>query len=69
MHADIGEEFLSGIFQAGPKDVDYIVDNQETVVVSLTVIDCYGRILLVIAVNVELQLSHILRQVMGVDGG
>ena len=69
MHADIGEELLASIFQAGPKDVDYIVDNQETVVVSLTVIDCYGWILLIMPLDVELQLSHILRQVTGVDGG
>ena len=69
MHADIGEEFLSGIFQRGPEDIDRIVDDEEAVMVSLTVIECYGWILLIMPLDVELQLSHILRQVMGVDGG
>ena len=36
LHADIGEEFLAGILQAGPKDIDHIVDDEEAVVVSLT---------------------------------
>ena len=65
MHADIGEEFLAGIFQTGPEDIDRIVDDQETVVVSLTVIDCYGRILLIMTLHVELLL---LGELAGVDG-
>ena len=56
MHADIGEEFLSGIFQRGPEDIDRIVDDQETVVVPLTDVDGDGRILLVMALHVELLL-------------
>ena len=66
MHADIGEEFLSGIFQRGPEDIDRIVDDQETVVVMLTHIYYNRWILLVVALNVELLL---LGELTGVDGG
>ena len=66
MHADIGEELLAGIFQTGPEDIDRIVDDQETVVVSLTVIDGDRGILLVVALHVELLL---LGELTGVDGG
>ena len=66
MHADIGEELLAGILQAGPKDVDNIVDNEETVMISLTVIDGDGGILLVMTLHVELLL---LGEMAGVDGG
>jgi hypothetical protein len=38
-------------------------------VVSLTVIDGYGRILLVMTLDVELQCVHILHMLTGVDGG
>ena len=62
-------ELLAGILQAGPKDVDNIVDNEETVMISLTVIDGDGGILLVMTLDVKLQLSHILRLLTGVDGG
>ena len=31
MHADIGKELLAGILQAATKDVDHIVDDEETV--------------------------------------
>ena len=62
LHLDVGEEFLAGIFQAGAKEVNHIIDNQESVVVTLAVIDGDRWILLVMALNVELQLSHILRQ-------
>ena len=33
MHADVGEEFLAGILQAGTKDIDHIVDNEKAVVI------------------------------------
>ena len=66
MHADVGEELLAGIFQAGPKDIDHIVDNQEAVVVPLADVDSDGRVLLVVALYVELLL---LGEVTGVDGG
>ena len=45
MHADVGKELLAGILQAGTKDVDHIVDDEEAVVISLTVIDGDGGIL------------------------
>ena len=66
MHADIGEELLSGIFQRGPENIDRIVDDQETVVVMLTHIYYNRWILLVVALNVELLL---LGELAGVDGG
>ena len=66
MHADIGEELLSGILQAGTKDVDHIIDNEKAVVVSLTVTDCDGGILLVMTLHVELLL---LRELACVYGG
>ena len=66
MHADIGEEFLAGILQGGPKDVDHIVDDEEAVVVSLTYIYYNWWILLVMTLHVELLL---LRELAGVYGG
>ena len=33
LHADVSEEFLAGIFQRSPEDVDHIVDDEETVMV------------------------------------
>jgi hypothetical protein len=55
LHADIGEELLSGIFQRGPEDIDRIVDDQETVVVMLTHIYYNRWILLVVALHTELK--------------
>ena len=66
MHADIGEELLAGILQRGPKEIDHIVDNEETVVVPLTDVDGDGRILLVVALHGELLL---LGELASVDGG
>ena len=66
MHADVGEELLAGIFQTGPEDIDRIVDDEETVVVLLTDVDGDGRILLVMALYVELLL---LGELTGVDSG
>ena len=66
LHADIGEELLAGILQRGPKEIDHIVDNEETVVVPLTDVDGDGRILLVVALHGELLL---LGELASVDGG
>ena len=66
MHADIGEEFLTGIHQAGTKDVDHIIDDEEAVVIPLTYIYYNRCILLVMTLHVELLL---LRELTGVDGG
>ena len=66
MHADIGEEFLTGILQAGTKDVDHIIDDEEAVVIPLTYIYYNRCILLVMTLHVELLL---LRELAGVDGG
>ncbi len=35
LHFDIGKEFFPSILQAGPKEVDRIIDNEETVVIAL----------------------------------
>ena len=45
MHADVSEELLACIFQAGTENVNHIVDDEEAVVISLTVIDGDGGIL------------------------
>ena len=66
MHADIGEELFAGILQRGPKEIDHIVDNEETVVVPMTDVDGDGRILLVVALHGELLL---LGELASVDGG
>ena len=56
MHADVGEELLAGILQAGPEYVDHIVDDQETVVIPLADVDGDGRVLLIMTLHVELLL-------------
>ena len=33
LHLDIGEEFLAGIFQGGSKEIDRIVNDEETVMI------------------------------------
>ena len=66
LHFDVGEEFLAGILQTGPKEVDYIIDNQEAIMVTLAIIDSDWRILLVMALHVELLL---LCQLASVDRG
>ena len=67
MHFDISEELLACILQAGAKEIDHIVDNEKAVVIALTVIDCDLRILLIMAQDVKLQLSQILRLLACVD--
>ena len=66
LHTDISEEFLAGILQRGSEDVDHVVDDEETVVVMLTHIYINRRVLLVMALNVELLL---LGEQTRVDGG
>ena len=66
MHADVGEELLSGILQAGPEDVDHIIDDEEAVVIPLTYIYYNRCILLVMTLHIELLL---LGELAGVDGG
>ena len=56
MHSDVGEELLASVFQAGTEDIDCVVDNQETVVIALAEVDGDRRILLVVALQVELLL-------------
>ena len=66
LHADVGEEFLASVLQACAKDIDGIVDNQETVVIALAEVDGDRGILLVVALQVELLLRG---ELAGVDGG
>ena len=66
MHFDVGEEFLASIFQAGPKKVDHIVDDEEAVMIALAHIDCYRWVLLVVALYIQLLL---LVQLASIDGG
>ena len=66
MHLDVGEELLAGILQAGPEEVDHIVDDEETVVVALGGIYINRWILLVVALHVKLLLTG---ELAGVDGG
>ena len=57
MHPDVGEEFLSGIFEGGPEEIDYIVDDQEAVMIMLAGINCNRRVLLVVALHIKLLLD------------
>ena len=66
MHADVGEEFLASVLQVCAKDIDGIVDNQETVVIALAEVDGDRGILLVVALQVELLLRG---ELAGVDCG
>ena len=66
MHADVGEEFLASVLQAGAEDIDCVVDNQEAVVIALAEVDDDRGILLVVALQVELLLWG---ELTGVDGG
>ena len=65
LHLDVGEEFLARILQAGPEEIDRVVDDEEAVVVVLADIHRDGRILLVVPLEVELLL---LGERAGVDG-
>ena len=56
LHLDVGKELFSSILQAGPKEVDHIIDNKEAVVIALAATDRDWRILLVMKLYVELLL-------------
>ena len=56
MHFDVGEEFLACVFEAGSEEIYHIVDNQESVMVSMAEIDGDGWILLVMSRYVKLLL-------------
>ena len=56
LHFDVGEEFLSCIFEAGTEEIYHIVDYQEAIVISLTDVDFDGRVLLIMSLNVKLLL-------------
>ena len=66
MHFDVSEEFLASILQAGPKEIDHIVDDEEAIMITLAHIDCYRWVLLVVALYVQLLL---LVQLASIDGG
>ena len=56
LHLDVSEELLAGIFQTGPKEIDDVVDNQKAIVIMLAGVDCNWRVLLVVALQIELLL-------------
>ena len=66
MHSDVGKEFLAGILQAGTKQINHIVDNQEAIVILLAGVDRNWWVLLVVALHIELLL---LGELTGIDGG
>ena len=66
LHFDVGEEFLSCIFQTGTKEIHHIIDNQEAVVIALRGVYLNRWILLVMSLQIQLLL---LVQLTGVDGG
>ena len=66
MHSDVGKEFFAGILQAGTKQIDHIIDNQETIVILLAGVDRNWWVLLVVALHIELLL---LGELTGIDGG
>ena len=56
LHLDVSEELLACIFQTGPKEIDDVVDNQKAIVIMLAGVDCNWRVLLVVALQIELLL-------------
>ena len=56
MHLNVGKEFLSGILQAGPEEIDNIVDDEESVVIMLGCTYINRWVLLVVALDVKLLL-------------
>ena len=65
LHLDVGEELFASILQAGPKEIDHIIDNQEAVMIALGGVYINRWILLVMTLDVELLL---LGEQAGVDG-
>ena len=56
LHLDIGEEFLASIFQGGSKEIDRIVDDEETVMIVTADVYIDRGVLLVVAQNIQLLL-------------
>ena len=56
LHFDVGEKFLACVFETGTEEIYHIVDNQESVMVSLAEIDGDGWVLLIMACYVKLLL-------------
>ena len=48
LHFDVGKEFLACILQAYPIQIDYIVDNQEAIMIALAERHSDGRILCIV---------------------
>ena len=60
MHLNVGKEFLPGILQAGPEEIDYIIDNEESVVIMLGGTDINRWVLLIVTSDVKLLLLVLL---------
>ena len=56
LHLNVGEEFLAGIFQGGSKEIDRIVDDEETVMIVTADVYIDRGVLLVVAQNIQLLL-------------
>lgn len=66
LHPNICEQPFASIFQACPKDIHVIINNQEAVMIVLTYVDCDRRVLLVVTLHSQLLLST---QRTSKDGG
>ena len=56
MHLDVGKEFLSGILQACPEEIDNIIDDEESVVIMLGGTYINRWVLLIVTSDVKLLL-------------
>ena len=56
MHLNVGKEFLPGILQAGPEEIDNIVDDEESVVIVLGGTYINRWVLLIVTSDVKLLL-------------
>lgn len=56
LHLNVGKEFFPGILQAGPEEIDYIIDNEEAVVIMLGGTDINRWVLLIVTSDVKLLL-------------
>ena len=56
LHLDISEEFLAGIFQRGTKEIDRIIDDEETVMIMTADVYINRWVLPIVALEVKLLL-------------
>ena len=56
LHLNVGEEFLAGIFQGGSKEIDRIIDDEETVMIVTADVYINRWVLPIVALEVKLLL-------------